>query len=74
MLCSRSGCAGWCRGAPVGYTAAAQPRPVSPVTTEKIKKTHPSFTNPNPSDCASLQIFRKIQKEPYWRLDCVIIS
>lgn len=49
---------------PAGYTAAAQPRPVSPVTTEKIKKTHPAFTNQNPSDCASLQKFQKIQKRP----------
>lgn len=59
---------------PAGYIAAAQPRPVSPSTTEKIKKTHPTFTKRNPSDCASLQIFRKIQKDPYWRLDCAIIS
>ena len=49
---------------PAGYTAAAQPRPVSLPTTEKIKKTHPTFTNQNPSDCASLQKFRKIQKDP----------
>ena len=70
----RSGCAGGGRGTPAGYTAAAQPRPVSPVTTEKIKKTHPAFTNQNPSDCASLQKFRKIQKDPFWSLDCAIIS
>lgn len=42
---------------PAGYTAAAQPRPVSLPNTEKIKKTHPTFTNQNPSDCASLQKF-----------------
>ena len=59
---------------PAGHTAAAQPRPVSLSTTEKIKKTHPTFTNQNPSDCASLQIFRKIQKGPFRSLDCAIIS
>lgn len=59
---------------PAGYIAAAQPRPVSPVTTEKIKKTHPTFTKRNPSDCASRQKFRKIQKGPFRNLDCAIIS
>lgn len=49
---------------PAGYTAAALPRPVSPVTTEKIKKTHPTLTKRNLSDCASLQKFRKKQKDP----------
>ena len=38
VLCSLSGCAGRCRKPPAGYTAAAQPRPVSLSTTEKIKK------------------------------------
>ena len=38
VMCRPPGCAGGCRGTPAGYTAAAQPRPVSPVTTEKIKK------------------------------------
>ena len=38
VLCSPSGCAGCGRGAPAGYIAAAQPRPVSLSTTEKIKK------------------------------------
>lgn len=47
---------------------------VSPATTEKIKKTHPTFTNQNPPDCASLQKFQKIQKGPFRSLDCAIIS
>lgn len=59
---------------PAGYIAAAQPRPVSLSTTEKIKKTHPTFTNQNPSDCAILQKFQKIQKDPFRSLDCGIIS
>ena len=59
---------------PAGHIAAALPRPVSPVTTEKIKKTHPTFTKRNPSDCASRQKFQKIQKDPFRSLDCGIIS
>nr|DAZ45134.1 MAG TPA: hypothetical protein [Caudoviricetes sp.] len=59
---------------PAGYIAAAQPRPVSPVTTEKIKKTHPALTKRNLSDCASLQIFRKIQKGPSPGLICAILD
>jgi hypothetical protein len=51
----------WGLGAPVGYTAAAQPRPVSPVTTEKIKKaqkiTLPPITNS--------KNFPQKQKDPY---------
>ena len=74
VVCGRSGCAGVGRGAPAGHTAATQPRPVSLPTTEKIKKTRPTFTNPNPSDCASLQKFQKIQKDPFRSLDCAIIS
>lgn len=62
-------------GSPLaGYIAAALPRPVSLSTSEKIKKTHPTFTNQNPSDCASLQKFQKIQKDPFRSLDCGIIS
>ena len=57
-----------------GYTASGVPRPVSPSTTEKIKKTHPSITKRRPSDCASLQKFPKIQKDPFQSLDCAIIS
>lgn len=74
VLCSLSGCAGRCREPPAGYIAAAQPRPVSPVTTEKIKKTHPTFTKRRPSDCASLQKFRKIQKDPSSGLICAILN
>lgn len=44
VVCSLSGCAGG-RGTPAGYTATAQPRPVSLPTTEKIKKTTPSSQN-----------------------------
>ena len=36
--------------------------------------THPTFTNQNSSDCASLQIFRKNKKTPSRSLDCGIIS
>ena len=82
VLCSPSGCAGgwglhlwgiW-REPGVGWST---PR------IEKIQKrrfsafplhTHPTFTNPNPSDCASLQKFRKKQKDPSRSLDCGIIS
>lgn len=40
----------------------------------RAANTHPTFTNQNPSDCASLQKFRKIQKDPFRSLDCGIIS
>lgn len=70
----RSECAGVGSGTPAGYTASGVPRPVSPSTTEKIKKTHPSFTKRHSSDCASLQKFQKIQKDPFQSLDCAIIS
>ena len=39
-----------------------------------LANTHPTFTKRNPSDCASLQKFRKIQKGPFRNLDCGIIS
>lgn len=39
-----------------------------------LQTTNPTFTNPNPSDCASLQKFRKIQKDPFRSLNCGIIS
>ena len=39
-----------------------------------LAKTHPTFTKRNPSDCASLQKFQKIQKGPSLGLDCAIIS
>lgn len=64
-LRSPARCAGEGRSAPAGYTAAAQPRPVSPVTTEKIKKTHLILTNQTPSDCASPKNFPQKQKDPY---------
>lgn len=80
VLCSRSGCAGgWglhrrgIHGTPgVGQVMSAH--------SEANKKgvllanTHPTFTNQNPSDCASLQKFQKIQKDPFRSLDCGIIS
>ena len=74
VVCSPSGCAGGGMGAPAGYIAAAQPRPVGLPTTEKIKKTHPILTKRNVCHCASLQKFRKIQKDPFRSLDCGIIS
>jgi hypothetical protein len=55
---------------------------VSPVSSDQNKKgvfgvpltnTHPFFTNQNPSNCASLQKFQKIQKGPFRSLDCAII-
>lgn len=46
---------------PAGYIAAAQPRPVSPVTTEKIKKAQKS---PYPLLSIS-KISRKNKKDPY---------
>lgn len=73
-LCSRSGCAGVGRGAPAGYTATAQPRPVSLLTTEKNKKDHPILTKRNICHCAIFQIFRKIQKGPSPGLICVILD
>lgn len=61
VLYSQPGCAGGGRNAPAGHTAAAQPRPVSPVTTEKNKKglkmSLPLFPNP--------QNFPQKQKDPY---------
>lgn len=60
VLCSLSGCAGVCRGTPAGHTAAAQPRPVSPVTTEKNKKGSKITPPPLPI----LKISRKNKKTP----------
>jgi hypothetical protein len=48
-------------GTPAGYTAAAQPRPVSPVTTEKIKKAQKI----TPTPIANLKNFPQKQKDPY---------
>ena len=59
-MCRPSGCAGVGRGAPAGYIAAAQPRPVSPVTTEKIKKAQKN----TPTPIANLKISPKNKKTP----------
>lgn len=67
-------------GHPGGIGPEARVGAVSPVSSDQNKKgafianTHPTFTNQNPSDCASLQIFRKKQKDPFRILDCGIIS
>lgn len=66
-LYSLFGFAGAGRGAPAGYTAAAQPRPVSPVTTEKIKKAQKKSPHPY---CQS-QKFRAKTKRPLQRV-CVL--
>ena len=77
VLCSLSGCAGATWG---GIGPEARVGVVSPVSSDQNKKgtffakTHPTFTKRNPSDCASLQKFRKIQKDPFRSLDCAIIS
>lgn len=53
---------------------------VSPVSSDQNKKgtffanTHPTFTKRRPSDCASLQKFRKIQKDPSSGLICAILD
>lgn len=67
-------------GHPGGIGPEARVGVVSPVSSDQNKKgtffanTHPTFTKRNPSDCANLQIFRKIQKDPFRSLDCAIIS
>ena len=61
VLCSLSGCAGVGGGTPAGHTAAAQPRPVSPITTEKIKKAQ----KPPHPHCQSQKSRPKKQKDPY---------
>lgn len=40
----------------------------------RVANTHPTFTKRNLSDCASLQKFQKIQKDPFRSLDCAIIT
>ena len=60
VICSLSGCAGVLGSPPAGYTAAAQPRPVSPVTTEKIKKAQ----NTPPPISQVPKISRKNKKTP----------
>lgn len=61
VLLSRSGCAVVGRGSPAGYIAAAQPRPVIPVTTEKIKKAQKNY----PTPIVNLKNFPQKQKDPY---------
>ena len=80
VLCSPSGCAGGWGLHLRGIQGAPGVGQVMPAHSEANKKgvllanTHPTFTNPNPSDCASLQKFQKIQKGSFRSLDCVIIS
>ena len=50
-----------------------------PLIPKQIKKAfplhaHPILTKRNVCHCASLQIFRKIQKDPFRSLECAIIS
>ena len=65
---------------PRGMGPEARVGVVSPVSSDQNKKgafianTHPTFTNQTPSDCASLQIFRKIQKGPFPGLICAILD
>ena len=83
VVCRRSGCAGgwglhlwgiW--GEPGGGVVDTWRRKNSKKAFFGVRaaNTHPTFTNQNPSDCASLQKFRKIQKDPFRSLDCGIIS
>lgn len=83
VLCGLSGCAGGLGSPPAGYIGSAWGGVVDTSRRKNSKKaffgvraanTHPTFTNQNPSDCASLQKFRKIQKDPFRSLDCGIIS
>ena len=67
VMCRPCGCAGWCRGTPAGYTAASQPRPVSPVTTEKIKKAQKI----TPTPIANLKNSSAKIKRPLQRV-CVL--
>lgn len=83
VMCRPSGCAGgWglhrrgIQGAPVvGWVMPAikffKEKGVFGVP---LANTHPTFTNQNPSDCASLQKFRKIQKGPSSGLICAILD
>lgn len=61
VLYSSPVCAGVGRGAPAGDTVAAQPRPVSRPTTEKIKKGFKKFA----AGFSAAKIFSKKQKDPY---------
>lgn len=83
VVCSPSGCA----GAGVSTSGVyGESRGVgwSTPRVEKIQKrrflgvvlqtTHPVFTKRNQSDCASLQIFKKIKKDPSPGLICAILD
>lgn len=59
VACRRSGCAG-VQGTPAGYVAAAQPRPVSLSTTEKIKKAQKN----TPPPIVNLKNSAKTKKTP----------
>lgn len=77
---SRSGCAGGWGLHRRGIQGAPGVEQVSPVSSDQNKKgtffanTHPTFTKRRPSDCASLQKFRKIQKDPSSGLICAILD
>ena len=83
VLCSPSGCAGGWGLHRRGIQEAPGVGWVDSLRRKNSKKAffsvhlanpHPTFTNPNPSDCASLQKFQKIQKDPFRSLNCAIIS
>lgn len=83
VMCRPSGCARWGGGHRRGIQGAQGVGQVMPaikffkekgVFSVPLANTHPTFTNQNPSDCASLQKFPKIQKDPFRSLDCGIIS
>ena len=83
VMCNPSGCDGVLGSPPLGYMGRAGGGVVDTSRRKNSKKAffgvplanpHPTFTNQNPSDCASLQKFRKIQKGPSRSLDCAIIS
>lgn len=79
VLCSLSGCAGGWGLHRRGIQGAPGVGQVMPAHSEANKKgtffanAHPTFTNQSLSDCASLQKFQKIQKDPSQSLDCAII-
>lgn len=71
-VCRRSGCAGWSRGAPAGYTGSAQPRPVSSAKNLQNKKgVFPrlptlSFLHKTPPPLSPIsKIPPQKQKDPY---------
>lgn len=68
---------------PLGHMERAWGRAVDASRRKNSKKaffsvplanTHPILTKRNVCHCASLQKFRKIQKDPFRSLDCAIIS